>query len=144
MDLKNLVKKLYSLRDLRNAITEVKSLQKKVSVPLVNDTKQTAPQMQQGKEDAKDALKGHKSQLSHVGVDTTRPGHMIHKVGIPGASHLYEIHHDLHAFSKGMPSYTIRKASSAGHIKEMSPKIYETMARAVKDLVNHAYNGSWE
>jgi len=145
MDLKELMKKISSLKDLRAAINEVKSLTKDAKViPMPIQQKQTPIQSprEQQRTAAQSALEP-KGQLKHLGLKETHSGQMTHMIGIPGSNWHYEVTMDMHQSAHGNPAFTVKHVDSGGHTKSQSNKVHSDIGSAVRDLVNHSHSGEW-
>lgn len=146
MDFKELLKKIHSLRDLRAAINEVKTLQKDAKViPLKPQAPAPAqPMKEQHRGEAKQELGGSKSFLKHLGLKDTGDGKtMTHMIGMPGANWGYEVKMDMHNSAQGKPSFTVHHVDSQGNTQTQSPKLHSTIGSAIKDLVGHSHSGKW-
>lgn len=137
MDYKKLLGKLYSLRDLRHAINEVKTLQKDAE-----QTPITQPQQAQPVQALKDSLNQHKNQLKHMRVNTDTPGKMVHEIGHPGANWHYEIGMDMHQVAQKQPAFTVRMVNQSGKSSQ-HPNMHNDISSAVKAMVHHSMHGKW-
>jgi hypothetical protein len=132
----SLLKKLHSVRDLKEAISHVKKsglLQpemKKDESPqhaLVAQSPAEAPQ-----------------PLKVLGKNKTQSGHVIFQIGHQGAPEHYEISMDLNAKRKGMPSMAVSHKDASGNLLDRHPKMHSDYNSATKAITNHHFNKAWE
>lgn len=140
MSLPGLIKKLHSLRDLRLAINEVKSLAKDDAAPAAAAPAKEAPQQGAQPEAKQESVHDFK----HSGVKSHIPGIMTHIISVPGSDNKYEIHMNMHDMANKLPAFTVAHVDSSGKTKSMSSQKHDSIAKATKSLVGHAYNGKWD
>jgi len=126
MDIKSLLDKIKSLKDLRHAINEVKSLDK---------AQEPEPQEPQPK--------AAKANLKHLGVKHSNSGIMTHVIGIPGADWHYEISINMHNANQEKPAYSIQMVSN-DEMKSQHPNVHDSINSAIKAIMHHFYNNKWD
>lgn len=146
--LDDLIKKVHSLKDLREAIKVVKSnnLEKAAVLPFPGKSPAPAPQppKEAQRQEAKSTLQHTSPDLRHLGIDDTHPGFISHMVGIPKSNQHYRINYDKNKASQGHAPFTLHLQDESGRIKVIHPTPHKDIGSAVKALVNHSFKGKWE
>lgn len=137
MNIQDLMKKLHSLKDLRSAISEVKSLTKDEAKVIQMPQKESVP--------SEKPKMPSNSPLKHMGTNFTKAGQgiIIHQVGVPGASTHYEMHHNAHDAGENKPAFSLQLVNSKGALISKSPKNFNSHIDAAKEIANHSMNGNW-
>lgn len=136
MNIDELLKKIYALKDLRQAISVVKSSGLDKAEP-VKSTQEPQPEAK-----PEQALGNWK----HAGINMDSPrGHSIvtHKVKLhDGHPHHYEIDADM---SKKPSQFALHKVrSSDGQTVESHSQPHKDLSSAIRALLHREKNGNWE
>jgi hypothetical protein len=143
-----LLKKLQSLKDLRQAIDLIRNEGLEKAVPkAATPAMQPHQQIKQQGQQEVQAQNLSQIGLKHIGVDTQKsPGVISHMVGFQGGNkpHHYAIDVNMNHLDSKIPAYTVHKVhSGTGQAIESAPKAHKNIQSAVKSLFSHATTGSW-
>lgn len=149
---KALLEKIIKLRDLRQAISNVRKsnvVKKKEDASPANwpkpDLSPEAKQRMQTQETHSEMRSPNPSGdkpygLKHLGIKKLHSG-VIHMIGIPGHNRHYEINVD-----KMAPriEHTTKLVTSEGSTLSRSPSVHHNMHDAVEDVAHHFNTREWK
>jgi hypothetical protein len=130
----DLMKKLKSLKDLRDAISLYKSFKKDEKKPEViekaDDTAVSKPDLNHG--------------LQYLGRKQLSSGKLTHMIGVKGSNQpYYEMTVDLHKHAQKQPSITISHVAANGQALSHHNQMHSNVNAAVKEINRHYYSKKW-
>jgi hypothetical protein len=139
-----LMKKLQSLRDLRQAIDLMRNEELGKAAPV--DVSAIRNEGQQAIAAAHNPG-GAIQPMKHMGIRSDKaPGVVSHMIGMPGVQtpHHYEIDVNMNHIDSKIPAYTVHKVhAGSGQALESAPEAHKDISSAVKSLMSHAHTGKW-
>lgn len=133
---RNFYKKVSLLRDLKDAIKEVKKTFTASEPP--TDVKNTIPS-----ESAKQSKPDHK--LQYLGRKRIIGDILSHRIGTHKENdNSYQMDVHLDQYHKGIPCIILSVIAANGEVLERSPDYYKNMKEAIKAIVNHNTKRAWK
>lgn len=132
--IQDLMKKLQSLKDLRDAISMYKSFKKEEKQPEVvakaDDMAVPKPELNHG--------------LQYLGRKKLNQGELTHMIGVKGSTEpYYELHVDMHKHAQKQPSVTISHVAPNGQALSHHNMVHNTIGSAIKEINKHYYSKKW-
>lgn len=135
-DVKNLYKKVSSLKDLKSAIKEVKKTLTTSEPQIDVKITKAQEQMEQPKQD---------KQLKYLGRKKIIGGILSHLIGTGEQNdNSYQMDVHLEKYHKGMPCVILSLISPKGEVLDHSPDHHKDMKEAIKAIVNHKMKKAWK